>query len=193
MKRYFLRETCRTLKEVSPVITYFTVLLLCIMTWPRRGVSLPPNTNSINPKLLLATQPPPLPDPPPPPLERTNRPIRLTLAWDPSPSTNVIGYKLYWGPNTGTYTNSLTVTGFTAVITSKPPVFCAVTAMDDTGLESDFSDEVRFPFYGITKVLIKLLESEELPARAWSNIWTKVLTNPPGSIFWKVEVEKINL
>lgn len=87
-------------------------------------------------------QPPPLPAmADAAPTERT-----ITLAWDRSPDTNVVGYYLYWGRAAGTYTNKLYGTGLTnSVRLSVPPtVYFAATATDGL-LESDFSNEVRYP------------------------------------------------
>ncbi len=73
----------------------------------------------------------------------------VTLNWDPSPDPAATGYNLYYG-GTGTriYTNmvpagnalSATVTGLVAGVT----YYFAATATDDTGLESDFSNEVEY-------------------------------------------------
>ena len=88
------------------------------------------------------------------------------LSWDPSVPTATqpavaTGYKIYWGTQSGSYSNSVdvgnvvtyTLTGFQNVTT----YYFAVTAYDITGGESVFSNEVfktmpqvsskpRFPF-----------------------------------------------
>lgn len=71
--------------------------------------------------------------------------VSVTLAWDPSPATNVAGYLLYAGVSSGIYnvtfptTNtSFTVTNLAAGVT----YFFAVTARTAGGLESDYSAEV---------------------------------------------------
>jgi len=72
----------------------------------------------------------------------------VTLSWYPSPSTNVTGYKVYFGLASRTYTTSIdvgnvtnaTVTGLLAGTT----YYFAVTAYDSAGLESDFSAEVSY-------------------------------------------------
>jgi hypothetical protein len=71
----------------------------------------------------------------------------VTLAWDPSPDSTVIGYRLYYGATSSQYTNALeagkattiTVSGLEDGVT----YFYAVTAYDAFGIESDFSNEVR--------------------------------------------------
>jgi hypothetical protein len=74
--------------------------------------------------------------------------LAVTLAWSPSPSSDTAGYRLYYGGRSGDYTNSLDV-GNTTI--AKVPglavgatYFFAVTALDVIGLESTFSDEIRY-------------------------------------------------
>jgi sulfur relay (sulfurtransferase) complex TusBCD TusD component (DsrE family) len=72
----------------------------------------------------------------------------VTLVWDPSTSTNIAGYKVYYGPASRTYTNTLMVgnaTGTTIsnLITGATYYFTA-TAYDTFNLESDFSNEVGY-------------------------------------------------
>ena len=72
----------------------------------------------------------------------------VTLAWDASPDTHVVGYNLYYGVASGTYTTeinvgtvtSATVTGLTAGVT----YYFAVTAYDSFGQESDYSSEISY-------------------------------------------------
>lgn len=72
----------------------------------------------------------------------------VELAWDPSSSTNVVGYKLYWGGATGDYTNSASVGPVTnSVLADLSPgdvYFFAATAVDSLGRESRFSNEVTW-------------------------------------------------
>jgi hypothetical protein len=71
-----------------------------------------------------------------------------TLAWNRSPDSNVIGYRVYYGPASGIYTNAIdvgnittnTVPGLTGGVTC----FFAVTAYNALGLESDFSNEISY-------------------------------------------------
>lgn len=76
-----------------------------------------------------------------------NRNGSVTLAWDPSAGTNMIaGYKVYYGTQSGTYTNIVTVGMATTVTVSNlisgMTYYFAATAFDVTGLESDYSSEV---------------------------------------------------
>ena len=72
---------------------------------------------------------------------------RVTLAWDASPSANVVGYRLYYGTNTGSYqyvTNTGLMLTQSVVLPQGGRWFFAATAYDRNGLESDFSSEVVF-------------------------------------------------
>lgn len=70
----------------------------------------------------------------------------VTLAWDPSPSTEVTGYRIYYGTTTGTYTQFLSVGNTNrATVTGLPSgvrYYFAATAISRSGLESSFSTEV---------------------------------------------------
>ena len=71
----------------------------------------------------------------------------VTLAWDPnSPSENIAGYKLYVGNESRNYTMVIDITGGTLKKVSKlakgQHYYFAVTAYNDAGQESDFSEEV---------------------------------------------------
>ena len=79
----------------------------------------------------------------------------VTLAWDPSPGTNVIAnYKIYYGAASTTYTN--VVAAGTNLTVSIPNLvvgttyYFAATAVDTFGLESDYSTEVS------SLILVKL-------------------------------------
>ncbi len=72
---------------------------------------------------------------------------RVTLAWDPSPSAAVAGYRVYWGTNTRAYqfvTNAGPVLTQAVVLPHRGRWFFAATAYDTNGLESDFSGEVSW-------------------------------------------------
>jgi len=78
---------------------------------------------------------------------QTNAPSSVTLAWNPSPGTNVItNYSVYYGVASRTYTNSVSArTNLTATVTNLVRgsiYFFAATAKDTNGLESDYSSEV---------------------------------------------------
>ena len=67
------------------------------------------------------------------------------LSWNPSSDTNVIGYRIYYGPACQSYTNSVTVGNVTnAVITGLADgctYYFAAKSYDSAGNESEFSNE----------------------------------------------------
>ena len=72
---------------------------------------------------------------------------QVTLAWDASASTNVAGYRLYYGTNTRSYqfvTNTGLALTQAVVLPHRGRWFFAATAYDTNGLESDFSSEVSW-------------------------------------------------
>jgi len=71
----------------------------------------------------------------------------VSLAWNQSVSTDVTQNKVYWGTASGNYTNSVTITAAEAyTVTGLPEdggtYYFAVTALDSSGNESGFSNEV---------------------------------------------------
>jgi hypothetical protein len=72
----------------------------------------------------------------------------VALGWVASPSTDVTGYRVYYGTASGNYTASIslgtvtaaTVPGLAAGVT----YFFAVTAFNASGLESDLSNQMSF-------------------------------------------------
>ncbi len=77
----------------------------------------------------------------------------VSLAWDPSPDTNVVGYILYYGNATGVYSSRVDVGTNTAFSISGlkegQTNFFVVTAYDVAGLESDPSNELGFVVPGL--------------------------------------------
>ena len=72
----------------------------------------------------------------------------VTLAWDGSSSTEVTGYRVYYGAVSGNYSNSVVVgngtTNTVPGLASGATYFFAVTAYNASGLESDFSNEISY-------------------------------------------------
>jgi hypothetical protein len=72
---------------------------------------------------------------------------QVTLAWDPSPDSAVIGYMVYQGPASGTYTNVTDVGTNLTVTVSLPPQgstnYVAVTAYLTNGLQGPYSSELK--------------------------------------------------
>jgi hypothetical protein len=142
--------------------------------------------------LVAYSQVPPLPAP------ATNRLAlrRITLAWDPSPDTNVTGYRLYYGPTSGTYTNSVTTVSnqVTVVLTNTRSAFFAATATNAAGMESDYSNEVQWTVATNaprTNVVVAIQRSGSA-AGPWQTItqFTNDITSPAnnGAMFWRLQI-----
>jgi hypothetical protein len=73
-------------------------------------------------------------------------PASVSLAWDRNPEADVVGYRIYYGLSSRQYTNSIYVgnltTGVVPGLSNGVPYFFAMTSLDATGLESDYSSEV---------------------------------------------------
>jgi hypothetical protein len=71
---------------------------------------------------------------------------QLTLAWDANTEPGVAGYRLYRGDSSGVYSTNIDVGNVTTVTVTTLQAghlyFFAVTAYDQTGTESGFSNEV---------------------------------------------------
>ena len=88
----------------------------------------------------------------------------VTLAWDASASTNVAGYRVYYGTNSRAYfcvTNAGLVLTQAVVLPHGGRWFFAATAYDTNGLESDFSSEVSW-------------ESKPVPPVMCGEAWVRV-------------------
>ncbi|MGZ4966405.1 MAG: fibronectin type III domain-containing protein [Chthoniobacterales bacterium] len=72
----------------------------------------------------------------------------ITLSWDPSPTPDVIGYKLYYGQQSGNYTNTIDEGNRTSAevanLIDGTTYYFAVTAYDATGTESLPSEEIHY-------------------------------------------------
>ena len=70
----------------------------------------------------------------------------VELVWDPSPSTNVTNYRLWWGPLARSYTNSLLLGNVTNGTISNLIVgatyYISATAIDNHGVPSDYCNEL---------------------------------------------------
>ena len=71
----------------------------------------------------------------------------VMLAWDPSISTNVVGYRVYYGVGSRSYTNYVSVAGTNATVSGlagATTYFFTATAYDSNGIESDYSSETNY-------------------------------------------------
>jgi hypothetical protein len=72
----------------------------------------------------------------------------LTLEWDASPSPEVVGYHLYYGVASGSYTSNIAISNVTTVevpeLLSGVTYYFAITAVAANGQESGFSNEFGY-------------------------------------------------
>jgi hypothetical protein len=72
----------------------------------------------------------------------------VTLAWQPSTDTNVVGYNIYFGGASETYTNKISagnaVNSVISNLVQGATYYFAATAYDSTGMESPFSNEASY-------------------------------------------------
>ena len=74
--------------------------------------------------------------------------IEITLAWDPNSEPDLAGYILYIGKSSGNYTQSRKlglITQCKILVNGGTPIFFALKAYNQQGLESGFSGEVQYP------------------------------------------------
>ncbi len=87
----------------------------------------------------------------------------VTLAWDASPDASAVGYRIYYGPASGVYTNSATVGNVTtAVLTNLvngSTYYFAATAYNSVGEESPFSNETSYNVPGASTNQIPTLNT----------------------------------
>lgn len=72
---------------------------------------------------------------------------KVTLAWDASPSPDVVGYRIHFGTNGASYsfvTNVGLVRTQMVVVPHTGRWFFAATAVDANGMESPFSNQVQW-------------------------------------------------
>jgi len=69
----------------------------------------------------------------------------VTLQWDPNSEADVVGYKVYYGTSSRTYSAPIPLglqTTYTFAHLAAGTYYFAVTAFNNSGLESAFSNEV---------------------------------------------------
>jgi hypothetical protein len=92
-------------------------------------------------------------------------PASVSLGWDASPGNYVAGYRVYYGPSSGNYTNSVNVGNVTSSIISGlangAPYFFTVTAYNVNGVESVFSNEISFT-PGAPTIRLQLASSKQV-------------------------------
>src|ERR1017187_9399842 len=78
----------------------------------------------------------------------------VELTWDPSPSSDVAGYNVYYGPASGDYNSMISAGAVTDLeisgLLEGVTYYFAVTAYDSSGQESELSNEVSYTVPGIS-------------------------------------------
>jgi hypothetical protein len=84
----------------------------------------------------------------------------VTLAWSPSTNADVVGYNVYYGGASRTYTNMISVANTTNAaisgLAAGTTYFFAAAAVDTAGLESPFSNEISYQIPSSTPPTIVL-------------------------------------
>jgi hypothetical protein len=88
----------------------------------------------------------------------TNLTASATLAWQPSSDPTVMGYQLYYGTASHTYTDTMNVgpstTATVSNLVSGTTYYFAVTAYNSSGVQSPFSNEASSEFQGAFSLAI---------------------------------------
>lgn len=114
----------------------------------------------------------------------------LTLTWDANPDTNTVGFIVYYGAKSLTYTNAIDVgmsrTNVIPGLATNVTYCFAVTAYNAARVESDFSAELIYTITN-TPAQVWLVQSWTGTniAGPWSNIITMRLTNMDLVRFFK--------
>jgi hypothetical protein len=214
------RETKRVIRDTAIIFSLVVGFLFVIHGCESRGAVLSPRqaavaTTAGKPMVQAASLPNPLiPQAQVLAVTETNQPFVVNsnintvfygigLAWDPSVSTNVAGYMIYFGAASRTYTNVTDVGLQTNVLVACPygfVIYYAVTAYNTIGLESDYSSEVSYGHWLPDRVTVNwptnqpatllLSTSLSLPRSAWtvalpkSNAGTITVMLGPGSVYF---------
>jgi hypothetical protein len=126
---------------------------------------------------------------------------KATLAWNPSPDPNVIGYRVYYGPAHGVYTNMVSVGNVTNAqisgLVEGGNYFFAASAYDVIGLESELSNEANYTVPTQFILLIQGIETDGVATAvsitasgAIPNRW--VLESSPDLTSWETVAQGTN-
>jgi hypothetical protein len=110
----------------------------------------------------------------------------VTLAWNPSASADVVGYKIYYGTSSGSAQQALDVGNVTTATVSNldeaSTYFFAVTAYNNAGLESQRSNEVSYATLTTPSELYSLtVNNGSGDGRYPSGTSVTVSADPPGA------------
>lgn len=111
--------------------------------------------------------------------------VNVTFAWTRSADASVVGYRFYFGGQTGNYTNRVAVGNTnrtTLPLLRGGTYYAAVTAFDAADKESPFSNEVsyRVPLAPPVNVFGYTVGVRTNLGGARQVLFSAVYTNPPG-------------
>lgn len=117
--------------------------------------------------------------------------LGLSLTWPPSSDPQTVGYRVYYGPASGVYTQAIDAGPFTSIPLPSPtprPFYSVVAPYSVTGLEADFSSELAYPK---PVVIGYRLQGSPTVTGTWTNIASHTATNGglEGGLFFRVVLD----
>jgi len=117
----------------------------------------------------------------------------VLLTWDKSPDATAIGYRLYYGGESGVYTNNISVSNTNlAAITNLAPntvYYFAAKSFNINNHESVFTKEVSYLTGGMTNNYVYLIFYLNYgQTNQFTNRTLVVFTNPPPAQTYSVRV-----
>ena len=114
----------------------------------------------------------------------------VTLAWDASQDPSVVGYRIYYGAGSRSYTNTVECgsSNTVSVPLYATRTYFAATCYTSVGLESDYSTEV---VYDTSTILTVNAEWSTNVSGPWSPVPGFIpitVTNPVGSAFFRLNI-----
>jgi hypothetical protein len=109
--------------------------------------------------------------------------LNLSLSWDPNSESDLAGYRLYYGYQSGAYDFSVDVGKRTSYVLSSLQdgrrYYLAMTAYNSRGMESGFSNEVEYVPQSTNGAPFKMEVGETTADHNWKRVGlTKSFSNP---------------
>jgi hypothetical protein len=125
----------------------------------------------------------------------TNRPVAVTITIEPSSDSRVTAYAIYFGVTPGYYTNSVTTSNLSVVITNLAPrtryYFAGAALVYGQG-QSELTKEISWPLPLTNYVTVAVTRRDTLSGPR-TTLWSQTVTNPPGnSAFFETTITQTN-